>query len=164
MKTGDLWLIFFLAVLAFALIAYVFSKRQEEDRERRKTQAVQRERLEELQRQRKREQQELERRQQEHLEQQRQQLLEPERLQEFERTEPEKRALDASLNQTSRGSIPESVRNEVWRRDRGRCAICGSNENLEFNLINPGSEDGSFATRNLHLLCKNCKWSVGASI
>ena len=155
MKTGDLWLIFWLVVLAIALIAYAFSKKKEADRQRRKAQAVQRERLQELGQQRKREQQQ--------LEQRRQQLLGPERQHLLERMEPEKSASDVFLDQTGLELIPESVRNEVWRRDRGRCTICGSNENLEFDLLNPDSEDDSSAARNLHLLCKNCKWSIGAS-
>jgi len=52
-RTGDLWLVFWLTVLAIALLAYVFSKKKEEDRQRKKSQAAQRERLLQLQQQRK---------------------------------------------------------------------------------------------------------------
>jgi len=43
-----------------------------------------------------------------------------------------------SLNEDSekkREPISEEVRAEVWRRDGGKCVICGSNENLEFDHL-----------------------------
>ena len=55
-----------------------------------------------------------------------------------------------------REPIPEEVRNEVWRRDQGRCVICGSQENLEFDHIIPFSKGGSSTARNIQLLCQNC--------
>lgn len=41
--------------------------------------------------------------------------------------------------QFERLPIPESVRNEVWRRDEGKCARCKSVRNLEFDHIIPVS-------------------------
>jgi uncharacterized protein YneF (UPF0154 family) len=52
-KTGNAWLIFWLAVLAFALVGYFFSKRRDETRLRRRMQAIQQKRLQEMQQQRK---------------------------------------------------------------------------------------------------------------
>lgn len=52
--------------------------------------------------------------------------------------------------------IPESVRNEVWRRDLGKCVMCGSQEKLEFDHIIPISKGGSNTARNLQLLCESC--------
>ena len=56
----------------------------------------------------------------------------------------------------SREPIPEDVKFEVWRRDQGRCIICGSQENLEFDHIIPFSKGGSSTARNIQLLCQNC--------
>ena len=54
----------------------------------------------------------------------------------------------------SRPRIPESVRIEVWRRDGGKCARCGSREKLEYDHIVPISKGGSNTTRNIELLCE----------
>ncbi|OQY98178.1 MAG: hypothetical protein B6D41_02670 [Chloroflexi bacterium UTCFX4] len=53
-------------------------------------------------------------------------------------------------------AIPSHVRNEVWRRDEGRCVRCGSRENLEFDHIIPVSKGGSNTARNIELLCEPC--------
>lgn len=57
---------------------------------------------------------------------------------------------------TSRERIPEKVRNEVWRRDEGKCVRCGSREKLEFDHIIPISKGGSNTARNIELLCESC--------
>jgi len=54
----------------------------------------------------------------------------------------------------SRPRIPESVRIEVWRRDGGKCARCGSREKLEYDHIVPISKGGSNTARNIELLCE----------
>ncbi len=54
-----------------------------------------------------------------------------------------------------RPRIPESVRIEVWRRDGGKCARCGSREKLEYDHIVPISKGGSNTARNIELLCEN---------
>ncbi len=60
--------------------------------------------------------------------------------------------------------IPEAVRIEVWRRDGGKCAICGSRENLEYDHIIPVSKGGSNTARNIELLCEKHNRSKGAKI
>jgi hypothetical protein len=55
-----------------------------------------------------------------------------------------------------REPIPEDVKFEVWRRDGGKCVICGSNEKLEFDHIIPFSKGGSNTARNIQLLCESC--------
>jgi len=50
--------------------------------------------------------------------------------------------------------IPASVKLEVWKRDKGRCVICGSSDNLHFDHIIPYSKGGSSLTAaNIQLLC-----------
>lgn len=55
-----------------------------------------------------------------------------------------------------REPIPESVRFEVWRRDEGKCVMCGSQKNLEFDHIIPISKGGANTARNIQLLCQDC--------
>jgi len=195
-KTGDLWLIFWLAILAVALLGYLFSKRREEDRQRLREQEVRRKQEEEQKRLRllehpepeikdqserlppeepenwlrELEQYRHEKGQRKHqqersqLEQLKNRRTESRSEEELQAKADEPGALATSLGQTSQDLIPEAVRNEVWRRDRGRCVICGSKENLAFDLLNSDSEGGSSPARNLHLLCQTCKRSVSASI
>jgi hypothetical protein len=50
--------------------------------------------------------------------------------------------------------IPTHVKVEVWKRDRGKCVICGSSENLHFDHDVPFSKGGSSITvKNVRLLC-----------
>lgn len=62
------------------------------------------------------------------------------------------RASDVILRQSR--IIPTSVKVEVWRRDYGRCVICGSEKNLHFDHEVPYSKGGSSITEaNVRLLC-----------
>ena len=45
----------------------------------------------------------------------------------------------------------------VWRRDQGRCVICGSHERVWFEYIVPVRKGGSNTERNIRLLCERCK-------
>jgi len=56
----------------------------------------------------------------------------------------------------SRQSIPDHIQVEVFQRYQGRCAKCGSQENLEFDHIIPVSKGGSNTARNIQLLCQSC--------
>ncbi|WP_145235528.1 HNH endonuclease [Urbifossiella limnaea] len=58
--------------------------------------------------------------------------------------------------QTSRTPIPEAVRSEVWRRDKGCCVQCGTKQNLQFDHIIPVSQGGATTVANLQLLCQPC--------
>lgn len=50
--------------------------------------------------------------------------------------------------------IPSAVKQEVWKRDGGRCVECGSTDNLHFDHIIPFSRGGSSLTaQNIQLLC-----------
>ncbi|MBI2831176.1 MAG: HNH endonuclease [Chloroflexi bacterium] len=50
--------------------------------------------------------------------------------------------------------IPAQVKMEVWKRDKGRCVLCGSTENLHFDHIIPYSKGGSsLVGENIRLLC-----------
>ena len=53
--------------------------------------------------------------------------------------------------------IPTNVKREVWKRDKGRCVMCGSNINLHFDHDIPFSKGGSSLTsKNIQLLCEKC--------
>ncbi|MDE3170804.1 MAG: HNH endonuclease [Acidobacteriota bacterium] len=50
--------------------------------------------------------------------------------------------------------IPSTVKLEVWKRDKGKCVLCGSRENLHFDHIIPFSLGGSsLLEKNIQLLC-----------
>ena len=64
----------------------------------------------------------------------------------------------------ARAPIPEEVRVEVWRRDGGRCVVCGSQVRLEFDHIIPITMGGSSTARNLQLLCEACNRAKGPAL
>lgn len=50
--------------------------------------------------------------------------------------------------------IPTGVKLAVWKRDGGKCAMCGSTANLHFDHIIPWSRGGSSTNvENIQLLC-----------
>ncbi len=55
--------------------------------------------------------------------------------------------------------IPTSVKVAVWKRDGGKCVVCGSTDDLHFDHIIPWSKGGSSQTAdNIQLLC--CKHNL----
>jgi hypothetical protein len=50
--------------------------------------------------------------------------------------------------------IPSEVKKDVWKRDKGRCVICGETKNLHFDHDLPFSKGGtSISVKNVRLLC-----------
>jgi hypothetical protein len=54
-----------------------------------------------------------------------------------------------------RRAIPDDVKQFVWQRDGGRCRVCGSPDELQFDVI-PASMRGPTAAENFQLLCGPC--------
>jgi len=52
--------------------------------------------------------------------------------------------------------ISPEVKQEVWSRDRGKCQMCGSRKELQYDHIIPVSKGGGNTERNIQLLCKDC--------
>lgn len=53
--------------------------------------------------------------------------------------------------------ISSEIKKEVWKRDEGRCIICGSIKNLHFDHDLPFSKGGtSLISKNIRLLCAKC--------
>jgi len=58
------------------------------------------------------------------------------------------------INAERRRIIPTQVKLEVWKRDGGKCAICGATDELHFDHILPFSKGGtSLTAANIQLLC-----------
>ena len=70
----------------------------------------------------------------------------------------------AAPAQPRRQAIPQRVRHEVWRRDRGTCVECGSRARLEFDHIIPVARGGSNTVRNIELRCEPCNRRKGARV
>ncbi len=61
--------------------------------------------------------------------------------------------------------IPSAIKQEVWRRDAGKCVICGSNDELHFDHVLPFSKGGSSLTpENVQLLCARHNLQKSAKI
>ncbi|MBV6506744.1 MAG: hypothetical protein ILNGONEN_02326 [Syntrophorhabdaceae bacterium] len=62
--------------------------------------------------------------------------------------------LTLAVTLKSRRVIPTSVKLEVWKRDGGKCVICGAKSELHFDHVIPYSKGGtSITTENVQLLC-----------
>lgn len=65
-------------------------------------------------------------------------------------------AAEASLHTEAsrRRLIPSFVKQEVWKRDQGKCVECGASDELNFDHVVPFSKGGSSMTAaNVQLLC-----------
>lgn len=60
--------------------------------------------------------------------------------------------------------IPSNVKIAVWRRDNGKCVLCGSQDKLEYDHIIPVSKGGSNTERNIQLLCEKCNRQKSSKI
>ena len=56
--------------------------------------------------------------------------------------------------------IPSEVKKNVWKRDGGKCVLCGETKNLHFDHDLPFSKGGTSLTeKNIRLLCAKCNLS-----
>jgi hypothetical protein len=61
--------------------------------------------------------------------------------------------------------IPSEVKREVWKRDQGKCVICGDSKNLHFDHELPFSKGGtSLSAKNVRLLCMKHNLQKSAKI
>lgn len=61
--------------------------------------------------------------------------------------------------------IPSEVKRDVWKRDEGKCVICGNSENLHFDHDLPFSKGGtSLSSKNVRLLCMKHNLQKSAKI
>lgn len=64
-----------------------------------------------------------------------------------------------------RRMIPTHIKVEVWKRDRGKCVICGEKDELHFDHDLPFSLGGSSLTAaNVQLMCARHNLSKGSKI
>ena len=63
-------------------------------------------------------------------------------------------SLPAPDRPAPRRIIPTSVKLEMWKRDGGKCVVCGANNELHFDHDVPFSRGGtSMTAANVQLLC-----------
>ena len=61
--------------------------------------------------------------------------------------------------------IPSEVKREVWKRDGGKCVMCGNSKNLHFDHDLPFSKGGtSLSPKNVKLLCMKHNLQKSAKI
>jgi len=71
----------------------------------------------------------------------------------------------ASDDMHRRRLIPSSVKQEVWKRDRGKCVECGATDELHFDHVVPFSKGGtSLTAENVQLLCARHNLQKSANI
>jgi hypothetical protein len=69
------------------------------------------------------------------------------------------------VSRQRRRLIPTSVKMEVWKRDSGKCVLCGAADELHFDHDLPYSLGGtSIKPENVQLLCARHNLSKGAKI
>ncbi|MBR7160591.1 MAG: HNH endonuclease [Clostridia bacterium] len=61
-----------------------------------------------------------------------------------------------AISRVERGKVSNKMRFAVYKRDKNRCVICGSRENLEVDHIHPIAKGGKTTFDNLQTLCHNC--------
>lgn len=76
-------------------------------------------------------------------------------------------AAEASTSDSSlrRRLIPSAVKQEVWKRDQGKCVECGASDELHFDHVVPFSKGGtSLTAENVQLLCARHNLQKSANI
>ena len=85
------------------------------------------------------------------------------KLRAIEDEAPLEAGVDRAIERTR--VIPTSVKLEVWKRDGGKCVICGATDELHFDHIVPYSKGGtSLKAENIQLLCARHNLQKGAKI
>jgi hypothetical protein len=70
-----------------------------------------------------------------------------------------------TISQAHTRLIPSEVKKEVWKRDGGRCVMCGETKNLHFDHDLPFSKGGtSISAKNVRLLRMNHNLQKSAKI
>lgn len=64
-------------------------------------------------------------------------------------------------NSRSRATIPGHIMQLVFDRDGGKCVLCGSTDDLQFDHILHHSKGGADSVENLRLLCRTCNQRRG---
>lgn len=83
----------------------------------------------------------------------------------FELRPVKKKVFGARTPIPVRRLIPSSVKQEVWKRDHGRCVLCGEENDLHFDHEIPFSKGGSSLTaENVRLLCAKHNLQKGSKI
>jgi hypothetical protein len=72
------------------------------------------------------------------------------------RQEPDQKNYAITKYSVRSRHIPTSVKNEVWERDGGKCVLCGSKRDLEWDHDIPFKRGGSNTSNNIRILCKKC--------
>jgi hypothetical protein len=81
-----------------------------------------------------------------------------------DRVNPVQSSMD-TVSQVQTRLIPSEVKKEVWKRDKGRCVICGATKNLHFDHDLPFSKGGtSISAKNVRLLCMTHNLQKSAKI
>ena len=71
----------------------------------------------------------------------------------------------SALHQTVSRQIPSSVKQQVYKRDKGRCVICNANDQLHFDHDFPYAKGGtSVLPENVRILCARHNLSKSANI
>ena len=71
-------------------------------------------------------------------------------------------APDAPLGERNSRAIPQSVKVAVAARDQGRCRMCGSADDLQYDHVVPWSRGGANTVANVQLLCGTCNRTKAA--
>jgi hypothetical protein len=72
---------------------------------------------------------------------------------------------ERSVRAERRRIIPTGIKLEVWKRDQGRCVVCGASDELHFDHDLPYSKGGtSLTAANVQLLCMRHNLSKGNRI
>jgi 5-methylcytosine-specific restriction endonuclease McrA len=60
-------------------------------------------------------------------------------------------------DEVARNIISQELKDLVFARDKGKCAVCHGNEELDYDHIVPLMKGGSNTSRNIQLVCKQCR-------